>query len=418
MIRKRYLGWVVGTIGLMLALGASFRAFGFSTHTEEWSEEALLQDGRTIKVDREVYWMFHLISGDEASLRVMESDPDRYGIKFKNPDTGETIKWEGEEGFSPVLLDIVDKVPYLVVQGPDAQAYYQQYVCPEVPYIFLKYERGFFSGKWASILPKQFPGPSKLGNLSPTSPSDIEDYGQAARGGKAMMQYVYKPKRFLSHADIVANISYFEGHSAGQIHALIPTECPAWRSRKSPSWPAPIHVPLEILETDNITPPVEMHNTDAFNKFTDKKRGNSCAALIKPLDSAHPYNTSRMRFVNDATGENEAPAMTFSPRFIVGELTCDKDSIWFEDNTEWNRVGLFKFTHAGKLLYRVVFDRPAEPDKKYRGFIATNSVVSKDGNLYFDWPSSTETNATGLVRQDRLLKVRFREPDASTSATK
>jgi hypothetical protein len=396
MNNKRYLSRVLSAIGLMLVLGTPVSAFGFSTHTEEWSEEALLHDGRIIKVDREVYWMFHFISGDEASLRVMESDPDRYGIKFKNPDTGETIKWDGEEGFSPVLLDIVDKVPYLVVQGPYIQAYFANYSCPEVPYIFLKHEGGFFSGKWVRILPKQFPGKSKVGNLSPATPSDIEDYGQAAKGGKAMMEYVYKPKRFLSHADIAASIKYWEGHSAGQIHALIPTECPVWEKPTPIVLPAASNVRLEILESKEYSP----EKSFAPEIMFDKEKTANCGSLIRPEDPRNPNMVGRYVFVKDTSRLNKIQFKPFA--FPSFNMVCDGENVWFPEYGNNGEIELTKRSNSGELKYRVTFQIP------FPAYIVFSSVHSRDGYLYFDlWDSHNDAQGGHLKR---ALKARLLEP--------
>lgn len=104
----------------------------------------MLHDGRKIKLEREVGYTFQFISGDEASMVLFGSWPDKFWLKFKHPDTQETVKWQGEQYFNPVLLDVVDGVPYLVVMGSPSKDNENIYGCPELPYIYLKYEPGFF----------------------------------------------------------------------------------------------------------------------------------------------------------------------------------------------------------------------------------------------------------------------------------
>jgi hypothetical protein len=53
---------------LLLLCTACTSAMAFSTRTERWSEDALLSDGRVVKVEREVSYTFQFISGDEASM--------------------------------------------------------------------------------------------------------------------------------------------------------------------------------------------------------------------------------------------------------------------------------------------------------------------------------------------------------------
>ena len=122
-------------------------ASAYATRTESWDEEALLHDGRLIKVSREVDYTLQILSGDSGSPGFMKSWPDKFWLKFKNPDTQETVKWQGEQYFNPVLLDIIDGVPYLVVSGRPDKKTEKIYGCPELPFIYLKYEKGFF-GKW------------------------------------------------------------------------------------------------------------------------------------------------------------------------------------------------------------------------------------------------------------------------------
>jgi len=91
---------------LFLAVIACVHTFG-----EKWSDEALLHDGRVVDVHRKVAFHF---SDSGVSL---DRFPDAYSLKAKHPDTGETIAWAGERHVHPVLLDFVDRTPYLVIWG-------------------------------------------------------------------------------------------------------------------------------------------------------------------------------------------------------------------------------------------------------------------------------------------------------------
>lgn len=141
---------------LLLTLSANLFA-----QTENWSEDALLHDGRIIKVNREVSYT---TSFSRDSF--LKSWPDKFSFEFEHPDTKKNIKWWGEQYFEPVLLDIVDGVPYLVVYGQPDKKTEKIYGCPELPYIFLKYEKGFF-GKWVVVPVEQFPVILQDANLSP-----------------------------------------------------------------------------------------------------------------------------------------------------------------------------------------------------------------------------------------------------------
>jgi hypothetical protein len=136
-LHHRNLGYAMHSrIALLIMICiASFSAMGFSTRTERWSEDVVLHDGTLIKVDREVGYTFQFVSGDEASMKFFASWPDRFWLKFKNPVTKETIKWQGEQYFNPVLLDVLDGIPYLVVMGRPTKDNESTYGCPELPFI-------------------------------------------------------------------------------------------------------------------------------------------------------------------------------------------------------------------------------------------------------------------------------------------
>jgi hypothetical protein len=112
-------------------------------HWVDWNEEALLSDGRKVLVSRNTYYEFQLVCGDEGSgMSTFCNSPKTYRISFEHPDSGDEIEWE-EDDLSPVSLQIINKVPYLVAHGPDAPVAMVAYpVCNGTPYIFYKYVKG------------------------------------------------------------------------------------------------------------------------------------------------------------------------------------------------------------------------------------------------------------------------------------
>lgn len=385
--------WFVRATFSVLLLALSTTALGFSTHTDAWSEETLLHDGRTMKVNREVYWTFHWLSGDEASLQVMESYPDKYWFKFIDPDTNETIKWQGDEDYSPVLIDILNGVLYLVVQGPQDQETKTRYLCPEVPYFFYKYKRGWF-GKWIPISPQQFPDILKNANLSPTVPDDIEDYYKTYRGDAPSQ--IPRPKRSLSHADVLANIKNDEMRSGGQLRSIIPHKCPVWVKPSPIVLPAATKVRLEILESKEYSPEKSFDPGILF----DKKKTVDCVSLIKPEDPRNPLLTGRYVFVKDNSRLNKIqfnPAA--SPTF---NMVCDGENVWFPSYANKGVIELTKRSNSGDLIYRVTFQSP------YPAYMILSSVQSRGGYLYFNlWDSQNDAQGGHLKR---ALKVRFLEP--------
>lgn len=202
--------WVFrGSIFLFL-LTLSTTASAFCTRTSAWTADVLLHDGRVIKINREVCFTFQLFYGDGGSPGMFGSWPDKHWLKFEHPDTHETIKWQGEQYFYPFMLDFVDGVPYLVVNGRTDKDTEKIYGCPELPYIVLKYEKGFF-GKWTPISIEQFPDVLKDANLSVDGASVDEN----------------------KHASLDAvqrNIRDAEQRSAGGVQAKIPRNYDTWHS--------------------------------------------------------------------------------------------------------------------------------------------------------------------------------------------
>jgi len=111
----------------------------FALGIVNWVEEVPLHDGRVIEVDRKAndsvevrsLWPFHFY--------LEKSNFDQHQIEFSHPDTNQRIAWKGERGFSPVLLDIVEGVPFLVVYGRPDKKNSEIYGCPELPYVYLRY---------------------------------------------------------------------------------------------------------------------------------------------------------------------------------------------------------------------------------------------------------------------------------------
>lgn len=196
---------------LCLLLILSTTASAFCTRTDSWTEDVLLLDGRVIKVEREVCHTFQFVSGDEASMKLFASWPDKYWIKFEHPDTRETIRWQGEQYFGPALLGVVDGVPYLVVHGRPDKKTEAVYGCPDLPYIFLKYDQKGLLGKWVPISVTQAPAGLRDANLS---------QGEVSLDSS----------RHASLSEVQWNIQKVEGSSGGNFQAKIPRSYDDWYS--------------------------------------------------------------------------------------------------------------------------------------------------------------------------------------------
>ena len=413
MSKSMKINWVIRSAALLSLLTLSATANGFSTRTESWSEDALLHDGRIVKVNREVEYTFQLFYGDGGSPGMFGRWPDKFWFQFKHPDTQETVKWQGKQYFDPVLVDIVDGVPYLVVYGQPDKKTEKIYGCPDLPYIFFKYEKGGLGGKWTPIQVEQFPGILQDANLSPD------------------FSYSTQASRHLSRDEVLGNIRKVEGSSGGNFQAKIPRGYDTWYSdyknsrknerktndcrppRQPPAkvqLPAPQEVVLEILEIKDYTPDRLISPDEWARVAFDEKRSAYCGALFKSADPDDSWMGER--FVKDSTGQKRTPYDNFDIRSGAKRL-CDRDNIWFFAHLEEpNKMVLTKYTTAGDLLYRISFANP-EDVKDFFGYIMPPTLKSENGYLYLEWWHFRDIEREWHVK--RSLKVRLSEPKSSIS---
>lgn len=194
---------------LCLLFSLSTAASALCTRTSSWTEDALLLDGRVIKVNREVCSTFQFIAGDGGSPKLFASWPDKHWIKFEHPDTREIIKWQGEQYFNPVLLGFIEGIPYLVVSGRPDKKTEGEYGCPELPYIFLKYDQKGWLGNWVPIPATQAPAALRDANLSLREVSLDSD-------------------RHASLRAVQWDLENAEGASGGRFQAKIPRNYDEW----------------------------------------------------------------------------------------------------------------------------------------------------------------------------------------------
>lgn len=111
-----------------------------------WTEDVKLPDGRVVVLER------HLDFGGSVTFGGPPSGGP-YWFEFKNPDTGEKVRWEWNkpEYLQTVALQIKDGVPYLLtVPGyGNASEYYK---CPNPDYLLFKYQ-----GKWVQVPLQEIP---------------------------------------------------------------------------------------------------------------------------------------------------------------------------------------------------------------------------------------------------------------------
>lgn len=383
----------------------------------------MLSDGRVIKVERQVDYTFQFVSGDEASMSLFSSWPDKFLIRFKHPDTRETITWQGEQYYKPVLLDLVDSIPYLVVNGRVSKKTEAIYGCPELPYIYLKYESGFF-GKWSPIPVEKAPNVLRKSNLSPNYP----DFGQIGTTTEAIetKRRDGRAPRDMSPADIQRKMSSAERGSGGFFQQVIPRTYQEWNymyknnylnERKQddcrpPRAPLPqvvLSTPIEgspeVLETIEYTPDRIAFGDDWSNLVFDQKREGECKKFFRPTDR-NDYMQGQ-RFINDSTGNKLVP-YSRTAQFNMGvRVLCD-EHVWFVTHQEEpGKIVISKFTVTGDLVYRTSFHNPNRIDG-FTGYIWIPSLRSDGGYVYFDCLDFRNVNREWHIK--RWLKMRMREP--------
>jgi hypothetical protein len=387
-----------------------------SPAAEHWTEEALLHDGHTIEVERSVSFNF----GQGELSNALTKWPNQYSISAKNPDTGKAVTWSGEKNFNPILLDFSNKVPHLVVVATSVFSNIKQYGCPEIPYIFFKYEDK--DGRWKQIEPREFPPELLHANLSfdydgtymkdgkRQTKEDIDRInagGERSSGGYTTRAI---PTNFASWQSHYKN-QYRVGHYRDGCRYSVPSN----EDSSHPQTPGKPYqkVGLEILETKVYEPEwiikgnnqIQSRDWEAIS--WDVERSKKCQALVRRVgdDSDKPELRGWLLFVNDPTGSKKARDS--------GASFCNTEAIWFtEYATDPRYVILTKFTVAGDFVYRIGFERPDTPSH-YLGHIMQPTFREDDGYLYFEW---WNTNQSGWDRHiKRAMKVRLHEPQPAIS---
>lgn len=375
---------------------------------QRWSEDVVLQDGRRIKVEREVSYTFKHSIGDAGSgFSVFKNKLGNHRLQFKHPDAGEFIDWQGDPSFTPVLLDLIDGVSYLVLSAQPTKEAARIYGCTELPFIYLQYDTKS-QGKWRTTPEDRVPRVLKRANLSFADENKLKDH--------------------LSVEEVRETIAQKEKSSDGFIQREIPKDYSEWRYLYKNSYrnerrqddcrppraplpqmalPAPMEGSPEILETTDYTPDRIAIGDDWSAFVFDKQREGECKKLFRPAD-ADDYMQGQ-RFVKDSSGKKPAP-YSRTVQFNMGvRVLCDDDDVWFVTHQEEpGKIVISKFTVTGDLVFRTSFRNPDRVEG-FIGYIRVPSVRSAGGYLYFDWLDFRDINREWHIK--RWLKMRMKEPD-------
>jgi hypothetical protein len=149
---------------LLLSFAASACAGvpALNNSTSSWKEEVVLHDGKVVVVER----FFHL--GEYPTADSHNRSPLDQTLTFTLPETNKRISWKTEyknnisepNSLTPLLLDVVDGIPYLAT-SPAGCIAYNKWARPNPPYILFKY----IHDEWQRIPLEAFPSELVQANL-------------------------------------------------------------------------------------------------------------------------------------------------------------------------------------------------------------------------------------------------------------
>jgi hypothetical protein len=381
------------------------------TPKERWIDEALSYNGQIIPVDRTVEFVY---GGGELS-NAAHRWPSKYSLKFKNPENGKTISWSGENHVNPILVDIVNGTPWLVVNANNLQSNIELYGCSETAFAFLKFDGN--AKKWKPVPAKDAPIELQNANLS---------YDWEA--------YLMQDKRTQTSAEISEMHHSKEISTSYHFSKIIPRELAQWKYKSKKQLATsrvrndcrppldkpvdfiasidasspPVSVNLEILETKNFEPEWIMKedrnaSISKWSQFSwDKDRVLECNNYTRYVDQENAQLVSWRVFKSDPTGQR-----MYSPQYLP---LCDSDAIWFfKYNHIGGRISIIKTTTNGEILYHTSFIKPIYSGA-YGGSILMPTFRAQEGFIYFDWCDSEQHGYDRHIK--RTLKVRFPEPSS------
>ena len=379
--------------------------------TESWVDMARSHTGQQITVNRVVE--YHLGQGELS--QALTRYPTQFSLKFTNPVTGERVSWEGERYVHPVLLDVVNGTPWLVINSSRLNSNSKDYGCPEIAYAFLSYKQG----RWMPVTPSSAPSELRNANLS-------YDYGP----------HMVLNSSTITAESIVSNLRSAEVSTSGHFNVTIPRSLEQWQykyktaymTRRDPNdCRAPllqpvnyiaerssIKVELETLSSGAVEPELHMRESPNSseslwgNYSWDKNRALACEDRVQAADEQDQRLTTWRRFTVDATKTKVFPNGY--------NWFCDPEVVWIFGHgmVEPGRVVVTKATNSGDILYKVSFAKPPVV-LGTGGGIRYSTFRASDGFVEFEWVGFDSGGYDWRVKH--LAKFRFKEPDATQAAS-
>lgn len=342
---------------VVLVLGALFVVTWLLTRppTESWMDMARSHTGQEIEVQRVVSYHF----GRGELSYALQRWPNKFSLKFTNPANGKRVSWEGEQYVHPVLLDIVNGTPWLVINSNLFNSELKGYGCPEIPYVFLRYDQG----RWIPVAPSG-------------APSELRD---------ANISYAYEPYlmlggRTLGAEKIGSILGSMENSTGGHFNKTIPRSLEQWQYKHKTAHvtrrhqndcraplPQPVNfiavqpsiqVELETLSSGAIEPQLHLRESPNSseslwsNYSWDKSRALACHDRLQAADEQDQRLATWRRFTADATKTKVFPNGY--------NYFCDPEVVWIFGHrmVEPGRLVVTKATNTGDILYQVSFATP------------------------------------------------------------
>ena len=123
-----------------------------------WKQEVPLLDGRKIIIER-ISEQTPFLVGTNSRMETAQE------LTFVRPDNGERVKWRIPKGLVPHMLDFDGPVAYYVFAAHTKRDY-NDWECPNPPWIAYRYERGAWNRVPLDTIPAKFTVPNLITQAS------------------------------------------------------------------------------------------------------------------------------------------------------------------------------------------------------------------------------------------------------------
>jgi len=158
---------------------ASLCLSGCSPETWKWQEEALLDDGQSVMVQREV-----IFSGPRLPWESKRGQSE-WVLRFHDPaDSNRRFEYRSPGGLAPAAIFFINGHAHVIgnTWRGDAVTYYD---CPSPPYVVHRYQ----DGRWKQVQFAQVPRSVKLLNLALFSNEAAKNAEEGKAASAAQVQY-------------------------------------------------------------------------------------------------------------------------------------------------------------------------------------------------------------------------------------